>query len=615
MCKIKYLIFVSAVLLFSAAVNADDVYYYCGNSTHYITQIDSIISIKFDPAMSDNHFQTFAYEIEEINEEILPEPAHYGFNVYHVNEGVNIDSLLDSLNSRPDILFALPAFTDQYGTIYKLNDHLVTRIRDSITSQVLDSVINANSLELEKGPNIYTGCCVYKLSANTGNSVIAISNDLVESGISVYAHPSFVEADDFASIPNDSLYHFQYFLQNNGDYGGNPMIDIDIEKAWDISTGNQDLIIAIIDNGCVSWHEDFDYELSSETEGYDIIGDDIKHENPDYDPRPGVLQNHGVACQGIIYGTLNNGMGIAGIAPNCQLLPIKCSDNNGYNGYPNHYHDAIVHAVVHGAKIVSCSWGWRGFSQWDEITDALQFAVNFGVVCVFASGNYGDQYPVGESIGFPANSPYTIGVGAIERDGDYWLYSGSGPELDVVAPSGHNSVSHGDVYTLDQMGNAGWNPNLGTCDSTNENYVCFFGGTSAATPQVAGILGLVRSRRPDINSFDTLKMIIDNSAVDGIGDYYDLPGFDVAYGNGLASAFRALLAISRGDVNCSGSLNILDIIYIINYVYKGGPEPIPDVLMADANCDGVINLMDSDFLIDYLYRGGPAPQICFDYGE
>jgi len=167
---------------------------------------------------------------------------------------------------------------------------------------------------------------------------------------------------------------------------------------------------------------------------------------------------------------------------------------------------------------------------------------------------------------------------------------------------------------LDQMGIAGWSQYLAG-DSTGDNYIGYFGGTSAACPQVAGILALVRSKRPDITSFDTLKMIIDSSAIDGIGDYYDEPGFDVTYGYGLASALRALLAVCRGDANNDAAINMLDATYTIDFLYKGGPAPEPDILMADADGNGQLNLLDITYIVNYLYKGGPPPPISFEYGD
>ena len=87
------------------------------------------------------------------------------------------------------------------------------------------------------------------------------------------------------------------------------------------------------------------------------------------------------------------------------------------------------------------------------------------------------------------------------------------------------------------MDSLGWNPEFVTCLEAGENYMCTFGGTSAAAPQVAGILALIRSKNP--NLFGQYKTVLNNSARDGIGDQYDTTGWDQVYGYGLASAFRA----------------------------------------------------------------------------
>ena len=255
---------------------------------------------------------------------------------------------------------------------------------------------------------------------------------------------------------------------------GTAGIDIDIKRAWEITKGVEDITIAIIDDGCVINHEDFDSELSEEPDGWDFIGPTIKYPVPDDDPQPGLYEAHGTACQGITSGTLSNDTGIAGVSPECWLLPLKCSDDAGYNGYPTDYEDAIIYAVQHGAQIVSCSWGWPSHHYYPEVVNAINTAVNWGVICVFSAGNDSG------SVAFPANLSTTVAVGAIKRNGDHWPYSNSGQELDVVAPSGSIDVADADVHTLDQMDSLGYDPDWWTCDSVNENYLCFFGGTSAA---------------------------------------------------------------------------------------------------------------------------------------
>jgi len=595
------------------ALGQDQEFYYYGLGKQPLTICDSIVSVKFNSEMPNSYFETFAYEIEELDEQIDPLPGQYGFDIYHVRDDVDMDTLLTLLNDRPDVLYSFPVFMDSGGSILKLNDHFVLKYTDTIGQNTIDSIENHYNVETVNGPNQYTGCKVLKIEDQTTYSALDMANIFYESGLVEYCHPSFGEPIGFDYIPDDPLFQYQYYLYNDGSDGGVEGIDIDVVRAWEITRGTNPIIVAIIDDGCVYFHEDYDYSHSMETEGYDFVGETVKTPNPDSDPQPGPDEDHGTACQGIIFGLYNNQIGIAGIAPDCWLMPLKFTDDHGYYATSEIAHDAIVHAVTHGASIINCSWGWRGWQYFGEIEDAIDYANGHGVICVFGAGNYGEDYPIGESIGFPANLQSTIGVGAIERDGEYWLYSGSGEGLDVVAPSGSKSIIHGDVYTLDQEGLYGWNPRFRTCETTSEDYICFFGGTSAAAPQVSGILALVRSRRPDIMHYDSLRQIIDSSAIDGIGDMHDTPGWDACYGNGLASAFRALLAVSRGDADNSGSINVIDATFIINWLYKSGPAPEPDIALADADCSGGLNILDAAYIIHYLYESGPEPPLCYKY--
>jgi len=603
-------------LTIAISANADTYYYGLGQQP--LTMTDSIISIKFNPDVASNYCETFAYEIEALDESIPNEGYYNGFDIYHVKSGYSIETLLEELNNRADILFAFPAFKDSVEYTLTLNDQFVACFKSGIEQQAIDSMQMQYQVELVQGPSELTGFRVYQLTAQSSENTLDIANAFHESELVEYSHPNFSIATLFDFTPNDPYSHFQYYLYNDGSNGGQAGIDINVRKAWEITRGSDDITIAIIDDGCEYVHEDIEHELVLYNDGWDFVGDSWKYSEPDCWAMPGPERAHGTACQGIIFAKCDNDTGIAGIASNCYLLPLKFRDDNGYGGSSVEAHDAIEYAVNHWVDIISCSWGWYPNYYWPEIDSIISVAVSRGITCVFSSGNYGEDYPIGQSIGFPANLPNTIAVGAIARDGDYWLYSGSGPALDVVAPSGHNSFIHGDLYTIDGMGNYGFNPNLWTCDSVNENYMCFFGGTSGAAPQVAGILALVRSRRPDITNFHTLKKIIDSSAVDGIGDQYDTPGWDDAYGYGLADAWRALLAVCRGDANNDGTVDPLDIWHLIDFIYTYGyqqGEPVPDLLMGDANCDADVNLLDILYLIEHLYRDGEAPPICFDYGD
>jgi len=74
------------------------------------------------------------------------------------------------------------------------------------------------------------------------------------------------------------------------------------------------------------------------------------------------------------------------------------------------------------------------------------------------------------------------------------------------------------------------------------------------------------------------------------------------------------LSISRGDANNDGSININDPTYLVDYIFHGGPEPFPSLLLGDCGCDGIVNIGDAVWLVQYLFFGGPPPvNPCFEF--
>lgn len=316
-----------------------------------------------------------------------------------------------------------------------------------------------------------------------------------------------------AFTPNDPLFPQQWNLQK-----------IRAPEAWDISRGNSSISVAIIDEGG-SNHED--YVLAP---GYDArFGDN--------DPTPNPSDGHGVACAGIVAATVNNGIGVAGVAPNCRVRHIRIAYGIGggfWSTSDTIVADGIRRAVDLGADVLSNSYTVGPSTL---VTNAFKYAQTNGrggrgTPIAVATGN-ADQLGISYPARLSPSIPGLLAVGASNQwdqrksktslDGETWWGSNYGPELDVVAPGVK-------IPTTDIMGNAGYSSN---------NYVMTFNGTSSATPHVAGLMALILSVDPDLRSWE-VEDIIKLSAKDlGAG------GRDQEFGFGRIDARAALEAASR----------------------------------------------------------------------
>jgi subtilisin family serine protease len=230
---------------------------------------------------------------------------------------------------------------------------------------------------------------------------------------------------------------------------------------------------------------------------------------------------HGTMCAGIAAATINNQIGVAGVAPNCRILPIA-------------FNDATDVEVAHGiffamdrARVINMSFG---NSTWDEsvINPAIEAAHNNNVVMCAATGN--KSLAVLE---YPASHPLVIACGASNLSDNRWPSSNHGAGLDVMAPGF-------DIISTDIQGSGGFNP--------GSDYA-FINGTSVATPHVTGLAALLLSADPTLSS-NEVRDIIERTA-DKVGpDPYtehpfdpNRPSWNPFMGHGRINVLRALQAL------------------------------------------------------------------------
>ncbi len=527
-----------------------------------------------------------------------PEPLCDGFYRLRVVPGNDPEALVGRLREREDILLANVSFIDTNLNPIYITETFVANFSTSATQSEIDSMNSAHSVEIVDTLFGDPYWLLLKVTHSSDLDVLSMGNAYHESSLVQFARASMVLNFEFYSAPNDEYWQNQWHFQNTGQNGGTADADIDLDEAFDYAQSPSAYVtVAVIDDGFAA-HEDFPSNRFVGGYGYaDPVGADFS---------PCELCAHGMGTMGIVAAANNNSDGVAGISNNFRVIAQRIGNqaNGALTATDGNIARAFSDAVLAGAQVISNSWGcttcdvfYDTTAYWISKSDSL------GAVVVFASGNHGSS-----PVGFPARLPEVLSVGATNNNDLRWSYSGYGDRLDVVAPSSSLGLT-GDIWTLDQMGNAGYNPTYITCSPQDVDYDCKFGGTSAACPEVAGIVALVLRRRPDlVGNTEQLKEIIRHSSEDK-----GSAGWDQYYGWGRLNAARALLSVVRGDADNSGSVNIADAIYLIAYIGDGGPAPVPDVLTGDANGTGSVNISDAVYIINYVFSGGPPPPVSFNY--
>jgi subtilisin family serine protease len=315
-----------------------------------------------------------------------------------------------------------------------------------------------------------------------------------------------VEADmpvSAAYVPNDPD-----FSDTTMSYGLEQVQALD---AWDVVTGSQQIIIAVIDSGINAAHPEFAGRL---VPGYNFIDEEHPDDLTDE-------SGHGTHVAGIIAAALDNGQGVAGVCPYCRLMPLKVLNENNIGSW-SQLAQGIIYAVDNGARILNLSLGTVVAS--DTLAEAVEYAVGHGVIVVAAAGNYASDAPF-----YPAALDGVIAVGATTQSGTRWAKSDFGDYIDLVAP-GHliystyfdlNNLYHGYTY---------------------------MNGTSMAAPFVSGVAGLLLSIAPNLSAGDVLEAMI--LGADDLGP----TGRDADFGYGRVNAMGALTAPVAGLVDAVGEI-------------------------------------------------------------
>jgi len=333
----------------------------------------------------------------------------------------------------------------------------------------------------------------------------------------VYAEPDWIATASF--VPNDPLYSPYQWHLDNPQYGG-----IEAEQAWNLSLGGSSTVkVAVVDTGVA--YENFgayckapDLAGTNFVAGYDFINNDA-HANDD--------NSHGTHVTGTIAQTTNNGLGVAGIAFNTTIMPVKVLDASG-SGPISAIANGIRFAADNGAKVINMSLGTNAPKVFlTTLESAVKYADGKGVFIVCATGNAGTK-----KIDCPACYAESFAVGASGYDDTRAYYSSYGSGIDITAPGGNDRTDlNGDTFPDMVLQNT-FNPNThNPCDFA----YWFFEGTSMATPHVSGTAALLFAR--GAASASRVRTLLQSTAEDK-----GAAGYDTTYGYGIVNAAAAVAA-------------------------------------------------------------------------
>jgi subtilisin-like proprotein convertase family protein len=392
-------------------------------------------------------------------------------------------------------------------------------------------------------------------------------------------------------LPNDPYFPKQWHISGRGQNGAKKASDAKVPGVWDLFDLNgrlvrgSDITIGIVDDGVQVGgitdeedgftaysptdgtvpHIDLQENISTNRYNWNLRIADF----PEYDPNPGLGDNHGTAVAGVAAAIGYNSIGGTGVAPSAKIAALRLIADAFTDADEAESYDFGSGSKGEGrVHIKNNSWGIGNYSTdlttfgdgSDPITEtpstslaavALKNAVTQqGQIILFAAGNGLRQ---GENVNYRGrqNSIYVIPVAAVNDQAVQCNYSTPGASIVISAPSGGESGANSrpqGTLTTDRTGNDGYNPPpVGSTetDLDNVSYTEHFNGTSSACPVVAGVTALVLQANPSLNWRD-IKEIYIRSATKNDGGDPDWARNDAGfwfnhkYGAGLVNASRAV---------------------------------------------------------------------------
>lgn len=412
------------------------------------------------------------------------------------------------------------------GTLYYITDRIIVRVDPRATVRQIDALFASRGLRVlkEYDPSAF----LVHVTSSSGANPVKVANALAREAIVRSAEPNMVNRFRPAFVPRDTLFPRQWHLQAKNGPQLLAEACVHAPEAWDVTRGDRSVVVALLDDGFDLDHPDF-VGVKKVVNPRDYVDGDARPF-----PSSELHDFHGTACAGVAVAEMN-GRGVVGVAAGCAFMPVRMPMAADDDLLIEILEDAGRHADV-----ISCSWGPPPVfaplaSEVGRVLTALAATGGPGgrgcVICI-AAGNYnapihdrknrkgftwldpdsGELMTTSGPIlnGLAAHNA-VVAVGASTSLNRHAAYSNWGAEVSVCAPSNNFNPLEPSAFA---PGRSIWstdNERHGEGFTSRSPYTGRFGGTSSATPLVAGIAALVRSANPQLTAAE-IRDVLERTA-------------------------------------------------------------------------------------------------------
>ncbi|MCA9291738.1 MAG: S8 family serine peptidase, partial [Phycisphaerales bacterium] len=456
-----------------------------------------------------------------------------GWTLIETTDGVrrsdaSIESLVTALVASRSFAFVSPVFLDERMQPLIMTRDLLIGFESGVGPEMAGALLGAlvPGAVLDRDFAGLPGVYRVRTTFADGFDVLALANDLASRADVRFAESDAIVRGRLTIIPNDPMFGQLWGLHQASD------ADMDAPEAWDVTIGDDAIRVVVMDMGIDQAHPDL-----HQAPGMDFTGNNTPGGGPFSS-----CDDHGTAVAGCVSATIDNGLGVVGVAPNCTVTSAKIGVATSFFGLclgffdsqPSMLMNALDWSASSGARVTNSSFSYTVSAG---VTNAYANARANGVVHFAATGNSGEG-----TIAYPSSLASVNAIGAMAPTGVKASFSQYGTGIAFCAPGQG-------IASTDRVGSAGYE---------SGDYVSGLDGTSFASPYAAGVAALVLSVDPSLTPAE-VEDILDATCVD-VG----AAGYDLTYGHGFVNAFNAVTAASSttpcpGDGDGDGTVGPADL--------------------------------------------------------